>query len=305
MRSRILLFLFACITTSYLKAGDSIPDVSAEELSAHVSFLASDKLKGRAAGTQENIIAAGYIAAQFALYHLQPLPSGNYYDTIPQFSGDLYPSCNVIGVLPGKSRPEEHLLISAHFDHVPEKNGQVYNGANDNASGVAAMLALLRCFAEQGGAERTIVFCAFNMEERGLVGSTHFADVSYAEKRVAVINLEMLGIPQKRKAQFFMTGTRFSDLAALLRKGLAGTGVSLAKEKGDLFMRSDNYPFYLQGTPAHTLMAATDFSRCYHRPCDDIGNLDLKNMALIVNAIFKAFRPLAAGTETPVLTKKN
>ncbi len=279
---------------------DSLPTTDTTLLGSCLRFLAADSLQGRAAGTRGNQLAAAFIADRFREAGLHPLLNNSYYDTIPRYTGDTLYSCNLLGILPGTSRPEEWVLITAHFDHLPPgPRNKIYNGANDNASGTAALLALLKIFAAKGATGRSLVFCAFNMEEKGLVGSAALASKLPAEKIVALINLEMLGYPQVGRNRFFMTGEKESDLARLFRHTLQNSGIRLVGERGDLFQRSDNYPFAKKGIPAHSLMASTDAWRCYHQPCDDIERLDIPNLAALVNGIARAILPVAAAIQTP------
>src|SRR5688572_15338076 len=106
-------------------------------------------------------------------------------------------------MLPGRSKPEEFIIYSAHYDHegmvAGKKKDKIMNGANDNASGTAALLMLAQYFAQRKDNERTLVFCAFAGEEIGLKGSRELAQILDPQKVKAGINLEMLGVPQYGK----------------------------------------------------------------------------------------------------------
>jgi Zn-dependent M28 family amino/carboxypeptidase len=162
-------------------------------------------------------------------------------------------------MLPGKSKPKEIVIFSAHYDHVGissiNKKDSIMNGANDNASGVTAVLMLAEYFARQGNNERTILFCAFAGEELGLIGSKNFRNYLIPESIVAVINIEMIGVPQYGKGIFFITCTKYSDLPALLKENMKGFNVKVKPEPNQnklLFQRSDNFSFVLKRVPAHT-----------------------------------------------------
>jgi Peptidase family M28 len=217
---------------------------------------------------------------------------------------------NIVGMLPGKSKPNEVVIFSAHYDHVGisgrNKRDSIMNGANDNASGVTAVLMLADYFARQGNNERTILFCAFAGEELGLVGSKNFRNYLIPESIVAVINIEMIALPQYGKNNFFITGTRYSDLPALLKTNMKGLNVKVKPEpnqKKKLFQRSDNFSFALKGIPAHTIMSSDDYDPCYHRPCDEANRADTKHMTQIIKAIVLGTKSIIGGVETPTRTK--
>ena len=228
---------------------------------------------------------------------LEPLPA--YYNTMLQY--------NIIGVLPGKTRPSETILISAHYDHEGVYSGRkrkdsILNGANDNASGTTAMLMLADYFAQRNDNERTLIFCAFSGEEMGLLGSRDFAGYIVPETVVAGINLEMLGVPQYGKKKVFVTGYRYSSLPELLEAWLKEAGLKIMREPDEeklLFERSDNFSFAKKGIPAHTIMASDDDDKCYHQPCDEAGRIDTGNLTEIIKAIAKAIQPLVSGEATP------
>lgn len=230
----------------------------------------------------------------------------NYFGGYP-----LSPLYNIVGVLPGKSKSSEMVIFSAHYDHIGKgMNGSeevIYNGANDNASGVAAVLSLARYYASRGNNERTLVFCLFAAEELGLVGSTTFASIIDGRKVKAVINLEMIGQTSVTgKNSFFITGESYSTLNSIFSKNLKNDKVKTRwyNDQSNLFARSDNYPFFLKGIPAHTIMSSDEKEPCYHKACDDAGKIDFVNMAEIIRAVAKGCETIISGVDTPVLKKK-
>lgn len=295
-----LLLLFSSLVSA---AGDSIPAVTENELKEYLLFLCHDSLKGRSAGTQQNTSATNYIATKFRESGILPL-FDTYLDSIGQRRGEAFPSYNVIGYIPGRSKPGQIVIISAHFDHVPPtsrgRREEIHNGANDNASGTAAMLAMARHYAQAGDNERTIIFCAFNKEELGLLGSWSFADKVNTDSVQAVINLEMLGASQYGKGRLFITGENLSTLGAIFRKNTAGTSIRFTRENHHgLFMRSDNYPFARKGIAAHSFMASDDDWRCYHKACDKLSQLNLPNMTVLVNGILTGISSIVNAVDTP------
>lgn len=315
-----ILFLFFLAQTAIVVAQTIDDSLSAEDAGKHITFLAADKLKGRVNFTQEQLEAAIYIANEFTAYGLSPYPEyTNFYHPVYSKQAGMLPPYqifdtlsitnlyNVIGVLPGKGKPDEAIVFSAHYDHVDKdimgRGGSVFNGANDNASGTTAVLMLARYFSLRKDNERTIIFCLFAGEELGLYGSRAFVRLVDPEKIIAVINIEMIGSRSRTgKNAFFVTGSSFSNLTRILKKNIEGRKVSIRKEGPDvarLFMRSDNYPFAQQGIPAHSIMCSDDKDPCYHKPCDDISGIDISNMTRVIQGIARACKTLLSGEDTP------
>ncbi|HEV8506214.1 MAG TPA: M28 family peptidase [Chitinophagaceae bacterium] len=229
---------------------------------------------------------------------IQLVPNKSFSDAV------LY---NVVGILPGRSKTNEAIIFCAHYDHIDsDPSGNrfgVFNGANDNASGSTAVLELARYFSMKKDNERTIIFCLFAGEELGLLGSEGFAKLVSPENIKAVINIEMIGRTNALgKEKFFVTGSRFSDLERIITKNLKGEKVQTAPRKadpGNLFQRSDNYPFYQKGIVAHSIMCSDDNDPCYHQTCDTAEKIDFTNMTVIIKAIAKACQTMISAEDTP------
>jgi hypothetical protein len=214
---------------------------------------------------------------------------------------------NVAGILPGRSRPNEIIMFSAHYDHEGvfrrgRKKDSIMNGANDNASGTTALLALADYFGMRADNERTILFCAFSGEELGLLGSNNFVHENETGSIIAGINIEMIAIPQYGKNNVFITGFNESELPAFLKKNFGKTNVGVKSgpsEEKQLFRRSDNFSFVKEGVPAHSIMSSDDDDKCYHQPCDELDRVDISHMTTIIRAIAEAAIPLIRGEQTP------
>ena len=283
--------------------------ITAQKLKEVVYYLADDSLQGRRFGSWICDSAANYIARKMDTAGIKKIKGlgGYLYD----FGEAFKYVRNVTGVLPGIGKKDEIVVISAHYDHLgtlekwkPKmKRDVVYNGANDDASGVAVMLSLASYFAGKPH-ERTIVFVAFSCEEAGLWGSRAFCSIIKPELVVAQINLEMLGRTGEYKRPF-ITGHRHSDLRDILNKAISDSlDIPYYFEKdntGDrrLFVRSDNFPLARLGIPAHTIMLTTDFDVNYHTLKDEASSLDYINMCSIAQNIAVAITPLVQGSVTP------
>jgi len=308
MRCRFLLVLFLSNGIAYAQSGDTI---TAGALRQTLACLTADSLKGRGNYSPELLAAARYIGERFRAAGLDTLDGGaGYYfpfafrtreaaaARLPPYDGGLM---NVVGLLRGKSKPAEFVIFSAHYDHIGASDGAVFNGANDNASGTAALIMLAEYFAKRGDNARTILFCAFAGEELGLLGSKHFARLFDPAGIVAAINIEMIGRSTIGSQAFFLTGAHLSDMKRIFARNL-GKRIRIRKEpdfEKMLFQRSDNLPFAELGIAAHTIMASDDDDPCYHRPCDDLSTLDVDNMATIVKAIATASATIISGKDTP------
>ena len=210
-------------------------------------------------------------------------------------------------MLEGKSKKEEYVIISAHYDHLGmEKEGvgdRIYNGANDDASGVAGVLALASYFMKVGN-ERTIVFAAFTAEEMGLIGSSYFGKGIEASKFVAGINLEMIGkTPGFGANTAWLTGFERSDFGRIIQKNLKGTGYQLFPDpykKFNLFFRSDNASLARLGVPSHTFSTTPiDVDIDYHQVSDAPETLNMTVITQTVQAVAIGTESIINGKDTP------
>lgn len=224
------------------------------------------------------------------------------------------PLNNVVGVLPGKSKPEEYVVFSGHYDHLGiskpgkdepnEGRDSIYNGANDDAAGTTAVIMLAKYFRKLNSNERTIIFAAFVAEETGGFGSKYFSKQLAPEKVMAMFNIEMIGTDSKwGKNSAYITGFEKTDLGAILQKNLKGTAFSFYPDPypdQQLFYRSDNATLARLGVPAHTISTSKmDNEPNYHKVSDEIGTLDMKNMTAIIKAIAVSSFSIISGADTP------
>jgi hypothetical protein len=220
---------------------------------------------------------------------------------------------NVVGILPGKSRKDEYVIFSGHYDHIgigKAVNGDsIYNGANDDAAGTTAVIMLAKYFAALKNNERTLVFAAFTAEEVGGFGSQYFSQQFAADKVMAMFNIEMIGTESKwGKNSAYITGYEKTDMGSILQKNLEGTGFSFHPDPypdQDLFYRSDNATLAKLGVPAHTISTSKmDNEPNYHKVSDEIETLDMDNMTMIIQSIALSSKTIVSGKETPARVKK-
>ncbi len=217
---------------------------------------------------------------------------------------------NVLGILPGKSKKEEFVVFSAHYDHLGTAarstvaGDSVYNGANDDAAGTTAVMMLANYFSKLKNNERTLIFVAFTAEEIGGYGSKYFSTHINADKVVAMFNLEMIGTESKwGKNSAYITGFEKSNFGKILQKNLEGTAFKFEPDpypSQNLFYRSDNATLAALGVPAHTISTSKmDSEPNYHKLSDEVGTLDMPNMTEVIKAIALSSKSIISGKDTP------
>jgi hypothetical protein len=310
-------------------------------IQAHEEFLASDALRGRGSATDDEQVAAEYIAAQLRQYGVQPavesngkLDGGNagYIQTVvkeldlSKLPLDRWPAGfarrmkavvhdgklttrNVIGVLPGRDPrlKQEVVLLSAHLDHLgtaPEEavaGDAIFNGADDDASGCAAVLELARALARGRRPRRTVIFAFFGSEELGGFGDRYFLEHPPVPLDTIVANLEfeMIGRPDPTVAPHTLglTGWERSNLGPWLARHGAHL-VADPHPKENFFRRSDNYALARKGIVAQTV-SSFGLHADYHQPSDDLAHLDLAHMADAIASMIRPVRWLANSSFKP------
>ena len=282
-------------------------NISKKTVKKHLYTLASNEMEGRGSGTPGIEKAAVYIENEFKEIGLKTFNDADTYRQNFMKKGlDLF---NVIGLLEGESKKDEYVVISAHYDHLGiKKNGSegdsIYNGANDDASGVTAVLALAKYFKEKGNNERSILFVAFTAEEMGLLGSNYFGTTVDADNIVAGINIEMIG----KESSFgpksaWLTGFDRSTFGEIIQENLKGSEYKLHPdpyEKFNLFFRSDNASLARLGVPAHTFSTTQiDIDKDYHKLSDEAEGLDVETITETIKAIAIGTESIIKGDDTP------
>jgi hypothetical protein len=222
---------------------------------------------------------------------------------------------NVVGILPGSdpARAGEAVVIGAHYDHVgvggrlsvsPDRTGEIHNGADDNASGTAAIIEMARAAAaDRGRFPRTLVFIAFAGEERGLLGSAHYAAMPVVpiERTVAMLNLDMVG---RANGSVDVSGLEASpSMEADLRAAQQASGNSLrVQRQGPGAGRSDDSSFIARRVPAINFF--TGFHGDYHRPGDDWDKVDEEGTARVARLALELAARLATRPDRPEFVEK-
>lgn len=221
---------------------------------------------------------------------------------------------NVVGILPGKSMSNEKVIFSGHYDHIgilPTADGQdsIANGADDDASGITAMISLAKYYKNLNDNARTLIFVAFTGEEIGMYGSKFFSNNINADSVVAMINIEMIGKDSKFGPNtLYITGYERSNLGKLMQMNLTGSSFTFHPDPytaQNLFYRSDNAVLAALGVPAHTFSTSQmDKDTYYHTVKDEVSTLNIDNIKSSIEAIAKGARGIVDGSQTPTRVEK-
>jgi Zn-dependent M28 family amino/carboxypeptidase len=211
---------------------------------------------------------------------------------------------NVIGVIRGSdpAARDSAIVVGAHFDHLgsgaPVNGDSIYNGADDDASGVVAVLEIARALRAGPAPRRTVIFVAFTGEEVGGIGSRWYLahPTIPLARTVAQFQIEMIARPDSLAGgpgRAWLTGFERSTMGEMLR---AAAVPIVADPRPDMqfFRRSDNIAFAYVGIPAHTL-STFNMHTDYHRPSDDLSHVDFDHMTRVIDAAIRATRILADG----------
>jgi hypothetical protein len=258
----------------------------AGQLQNHVSILAADSLEGRGLGTEGKLKAKRYVSSFFRQIGLEPYDGSNYYQHFTVRSGIIQAhASNVIGILRGTDPKlrDEFIIIGAHYDHLgysdSKENRIVFNGADDNASGVAVMMEIARIMSKEEP-KRSVVFIAFDAEESGLLGAKEFLNTNklvIREKIKAMFSLDMVGMYKANKGVDLFGMKTFERGAEIAEKTALNHNISIKRMTSDIAQRTDTQPFGEAGIPA--IHAYTGQKSPYHKPTDTWEKLDYDGMA--------------------------
>lgn len=322
--NRILSYSLLFLAASGIPAAAQereLPNVAAAilpaDLQAHIRVLASDSMQGRRSGTEAALKAADYIAGQFEHCALQKPYDSSYYQAFvtPKAAG-----VNVVGLIKGAGRRDEALVVSAHYDHVGMLDDRIYHGADDNASGVAAMLEVAQAFADMlknsYRPQRSVVFVAFDAKENELAGSAWYVDnpLFPMTKTFANLNIDAVGrvegSPNGMADYLLLVGANrispdllfISDSLNRLRNlylHLDDTFYGSEVFTDAFYMFSDQYHFARRGVPA--IYYTDGLHDDLYRPSDTEDAIHYEALKKRAQLIFYTAWELA---NRPSLTKK-
>jgi Zn-dependent M28 family amino/carboxypeptidase len=299
--------------------------LGAAEVARLLGALADDSMQGRGTATPGGDRAARFLADRLREYGVAPAGDSGFFQRVPLVrvpgpDGDYSlalptngqsaeaRALNVVGLIRGMDPAlgEEAVLIDAHYDHLgigaPVDGDSIYNGADDDASGVVAVLGAARALAAGPPPRRTVVLLATTGEELGLLGTRWYLEhpVVPLARTVANLEIEMIGRPDPMvggAGKGWLTGFERSTMG----ERLAAAGIPVVPDPRPdqhFFERSDNIAFARQGIPAHTL-SSYGMHHDYHTPADEPARIDAAHLASLVDAVARAARLLADG-DAPV-----
>ena len=294
-----------------------VPYVPNEEsaIMSHLEVLTSDAFEGREAGKLGGARAAAYIKSQFhSLNLLPPVDSSgvkSYYQYVPIVSRwrkqttDTSPlGENVLGLIEGLEHPEEVVIITAHYDHLGKRNNKIYRGADDNGSGVAALLEIAKYFqaavAKGDRPKRSILLIALTGEEKGLLGSAHYVNVDPVfplKNTVTNLNMDMVGHLDDLHTEDpnFVTvvgsdwqSTELHEIHETVNEKYVNLALDYSFNAKDhperFFYRSDQYHFAKNGIPV--IFYTSGDHNDYHKASDTMENIQLERIEKVAKLVF-------------------
>lgn len=328
-----LLFLSCNNTKTIIANADNsdptkyMNSITAAELKTHLYIVAADEMEGRETGSAGQKKAGEYLIKQYESYKI-PFPKGakNYYQPVPadfmnkKYGEKLGDSENIWAFIEGTEKPEEVLIISAHYDHVGIKNGEIYNGADDDGSGTVALLEMAQAFEmakkEGHGPKRSILFLHVTGEEHGLHGSRYYSEnpLFPIKNTIANINIDMIG----RHDEFHTNSSDYvyvigSDrLSTDLHNAIESVNSKYAKldldyryndpaDPNRFYFRSDHYNFAKNGIPS--VFFFTGVHEDYHKPGDTPDKIEYDALEKRTKLAFVTAWELANREKRPVVDK--
>lgn len=318
-KNKLILFVaIASVNTTFLYAQkqkdrvkEMMENLSKDELIKHLSVIAGDDMEGRKTGEAGQKKAANYLRNFYKNLNIDALPgTTDYFQAVPSeamkrmFSPKLNDSENVVAYIKGSEKPDEYLVISAHYDHVGIANGEIFNGADDNGTGTTALLEIARMFkiAQKNGfgPKRSIVFLHCTGEEYGLHGSRYFANskIIPLENIIANLNVDMIGRRDRKydkndQDYIYLVGsdklsTELHDISEAMNKKYTKLNLDYTynddKHPEMIYYRSDHYNFAKFNIPVIFYYSGEHAD--YHKPTDTVDRINFDDMLKRLQLIF-------------------
>ena len=293
-KALLILLSLTALSVCAQKKSTKNYKVYQKSVSETLKFLSSDALQGRLAGSKGLETAAQYLEDVFVKNGVKPY-FVSYKDTLTNFDKTTY---NVVGYLEGTDPKlkNEFVVFGAHYDHIgiernPTTTDSIYNGANDDASGVTTVAELVNYFGRTKTNKRSILFCFFSAEESGLLGSQSLAAKLKKQdfNLYAMLNFEMVGVAMKRDILAYLTGYGASTMGDKINEyaGKKLVGYLDVEMKYQLFRRSDNFSFYNEFKKPSQTICTFDFENFayYHKVEDEFEGMDIKHMTAFIQAM--------------------
>ncbi|MFK7750227.1 MAG: M28 family peptidase [Kordia sp.] len=271
-----ILFTFSCTSQNKSKTEtktqvETSYDFSEKALLAHIKELSDDAYEGRETGTKGAKKAKKYIIAEFERLGVKPL--GKVFEQafpLPK-NKKIKQGENIIGFIKGSETPNEYIIISAHYDHEGIKKGKIYNGADDDASGISALFAFAEYF-QKYPPKHSVILAAFDAEEKGLVGSFYYVENSIVPKTQLKLNINMDMISRSDKKELYAVGPQhYPQYKSIIENTKISGEVSLKIGHKEWTFASDHAGFHKAKIPF--VYFGVEDHKDYHKPTDDFENI--------------------------------
>jgi len=324
------LVLYSCASNNLSYEGKAFKtayeSIKADELKKNLMVIASDEMEGRQTGSEGQKKAGVYMIDYYKNLGVSyPKALGSYYQKVPKEAlksrrGELPDSENILAFIEGTEKPEEIIVISAHYDHVGTNNGVVYNGADDDGSGTVAVMEIAEAFQQAKkagkGPKRSILFLHVTGEEHGLLGSKYYSEnpVFNLENTVVNLNIDMIGRSDKDnegKNYVYVIGsdmlsTELKKINVAANKATQNLELNYKYDDPNdpmrLYYRSDHYNFAKHGIPVAFFFDG--IHEDYHQPTDDPEKIDYPLLQKRAQLVFATAWELANRKERIVVDKK-
>lgn len=280
--------------------------IDAATLLNDLRILSADAMEGRKFGTAGGARARAFVLDRFKATGVAPLADTFEFPIVARTPAGEVQGANIVGVIRGTTDPDHYLVLSAHYDHVGVRGGNIYNGADDNASGTAALFSIAQ-YLSTHRPRSSVLVVAFDGEEAGLVGSRQFVKNPPVDRAAIRLDLNMDMLGRDARDTLFVTGTaRQPNLRAVMERVAANAPLHLrlghdGGDTGEDWTKdSDHYAFIEAGLPA-LYFGVEDYAQL-HRPTDDFETITygfyVKAVETVIAAL-EAFDVSDVGT-TPV-----
>lgn len=290
--------LSVCAQTTAVKQASAPASkiINAAQLLRDVETLSADEMQGRGIGTAGGIKAREFVVRRFKETGVKAF--GNEYVAPFEFTNRAnakISGANVVGFIEGKKYKDKFIVISAHYDHVGIQKGEIYNGADDDASGTAALFALAEYF-KKNKPQHSVIFAAFDGEESGLRGARAFIAAPPAAKESIVMNVNMDMLSRSDKNELYASGTyhnpQFKPALEAVAKN-AKIKLLLGHDRpeqgqNDWTNQSDHGAFHAAKIPF--IYFGVEDHKDYHRPTDDFVNINQEFYVRAVETILEAVK---------------
>ncbi|HBN6703729.1 TPA: M28 family peptidase [Elizabethkingia anophelis] len=321
------LVLFSCAVQNPQKVYESsLKSISAENLKRDLYIIASDEMQGRDTGSPGQKKAGEYMINQYKKNGIGHPPSmSSYYQKVPSEymskRKKINDSENILAYIEGSEKPNEIIVISAHYDHVGMNNGEIYNGADDDGSGTVGVMAIAEAFHKAKkaghGPKRSILFLHVTGEEKGLFGSSYYSDnpIFPLANTVANLNIDMIGRvdPLHKDNPNFVYVVGSEMLSSQLKEAVENANKAThnlyldykyddPKDPDRIYYRSDHYNFAKHNIPIAFFFDG--IHEDYHKPTDTPDKIDYPLLMKRTQLVFAIAWDLANRPDRIVVDKK-